>query len=219
MLDFRNFCKFFARFLRKFCVISTLHSRFILHWNAYRLAKELQQTFEGLRNHADRVHAVFMRAARRKFSGILQFFRASWAQICVIPTLDACFFSNLGAMLTRSTLSDVVQCAQRTLAECAQFLCAGRAGFPEFLQIFRPIFAQILRDLGAGLALYLALERAPTQKKDATKFFDFCNNAGRFYAIFLRAAPRSLREIYNFFARIRRKICVMPTLDISFFRI
>ena len=62
-------------------------------------------------------------------------------------------FSDLDAMLTRSTLSDVVQCAQRTLAECAQFLCAGRAGFPEFLQIFRPIFAQILRDLDAALAL------------------------------------------------------------------
>ena len=67
-------------------------------------------------------------------------------------------------MLTRSTLSDVVQYAQRTLAECTQFLCAGRAGFPEFLQFFRPIFAQILRDLDAGLARHLALERIPTRK-------------------------------------------------------
>ena len=88
--DFRNFCKFFARFLRKFCVISTLDSRVILHWNAYRLAKELQHICSGFRNHADRVHTVFMRAARPKYPGILQFFRASWAQIhCVIPTLDA----------------------------------------------------------------------------------------------------------------------------------
>ena len=50
-------------------------------------------------------------------------------------------------MLTQSSLSDVVKYAQRTLAECTQFLCAGRAGFPEILQIFRAIFAQNLRDL------------------------------------------------------------------------
>ena len=84
------------------------------------------------------------------------------------PDAGRLLFSDLDAMLTRSTLSDVVQCAQRTLAECAQFLCAGRAGFPEFLQIFRPIFAQILRDLDAALALYLALERIPTRKRAAT---------------------------------------------------
>ena len=60
-------------------------------------------------------------------------------------------------MLTRETLSDVVQYVQRTLAECTQLLCAGRAGFPEFLQMFRPIFAQILRDLDAGFARHLAL--------------------------------------------------------------
>ena len=59
-------------------------------------------------------------------------------------------------MLTRSTLSDVVKYAQRTLAECTQFLCAGRAGFPEILQIFRAFFAQHLRHLDAGLARYLA---------------------------------------------------------------
>ena len=34
----------------------------------------------GLRNHAGRVHATFVRAARRIFSGTLQFFRASCAQ-------------------------------------------------------------------------------------------------------------------------------------------
>ena len=60
-------------------------------------------------------------------------------------------------MLTRSTLSDVVKYVQRTLADCMQFVCAGRAGFPEILQNFRAVFAQNLRDLDAGLARYLAL--------------------------------------------------------------
>ena len=81
-------------------------------------------------------------------------------------------------MLTRSTLSDVVEYAQRTLAECTQVLCAGRAGFPEFLQIFRAIFAQNLRLLDAGLARYLALERMTTLKRAAANICGLRNRAG-----------------------------------------
>ena len=70
-------------------------------------------------------------------------------------------FSDLYAMLTRSTLHDVVKYAQRALAECTQIVCApaGRAGFPEILQNFRAFFnffARHLRHLDAGLARYLA---------------------------------------------------------------
>ena len=39
--DFRKSCKFFARFLRKICVISTLHPRVILRSSARRFRKEL----------------------------------------------------------------------------------------------------------------------------------------------------------------------------------
>ena len=129
-----------------------------------------------------------MRAARRKFSENLQFFRASWAQNLRDPDAGRLLFSDLNAMPTRSTLNDIVQHAQRTMAECTQFLCAGRAEFPEILQIFRPIFSQFLRDLDAGLAHYLALERISTHKRDATKFCSSCNHAGRIDATFLRAA-------------------------------
>ena len=69
------------------------------------------------------------------------------------PDAGRLLFSNLNAMLTRSALNDIVQSAQRPMAEGTQFLCAGRAEFPEFLQIFRSIFSQFLRDLDAGLAL------------------------------------------------------------------
>ena len=113
--------------------------------------------------------------------------------------LDVCFFRYMNAISTLSTLNDVVQYAQRTMAECTQFVCAGRAEFPEFLQIFRPIFAQSLRDLGAGLALHLALERAPTQKRGAANFFGLRNNAGRVHAIFLRAARRKIAGNLQFF--------------------
>ena len=104
-------------------------------------------------------------------------------------------------MLTRSTLSDVVKYAQRTLAECTQFLRAGRAGFPEILQIFRALSAQNLRHLDAGFARYLALERTPTQKKS-------CNEGPRFAQprwpssrnFCARGAPKFFGN-FNFFFR------------------
>ena len=103
--------------------------------------------------------------------------------------------------MTPSTLSDVVEYAQRTLAECTQFLCAGRAGFPEILQIFRAIFAQNLRHLDAGLARYLAFERTPTRTGVATKFCGSRNHAGRVHATFVRAARRNFSETSKFFSR------------------
>ena len=82
-----------------------------------------------------------------------------------------------------------------------QFLCAGRAAFPEILQIFRAIFAQNLRHLDAGLARYLALERTPTRKRAATKFCGSRNHAGRVHATFLRAARRIFSESFKFLSR------------------
>ena len=43
------------------------------------------------------------------FSGILQFFRASWAQNLRYPDAGRLFDSDLNAMLTRSTLIEGVQ--------------------------------------------------------------------------------------------------------------
>ena len=58
------------------------------------------------------------------------------------------------------------------------FLCAGRAGFPEILQIFRAIFAQNLRDLiiDAGLARSLALEKTTPTRNHAARVhaLNFC---------------------------------------------
>ena len=89
--------------------------------------------------------------------------------------------------------------AQRTLAECTQFLRAGRAGFPEILQNFRTVFAQNLRHLDAGLARYLALERTPTRQRAATKFCSSRNHAGQVHAAFVRAARRNFSETLQFF--------------------
>ena len=89
---------------------------------------------------------------------------------CVIPTLDVCFSSDLNAMLNRSTLSDVVRYAQLTIDECTQFFVRGACRISGSFAIFCKIFAQNLRDLDAGLARYLALERPSTRKRAAAKF-------------------------------------------------
>ena len=94
----------------------------------------------GLRNNAGRVHATSVRAARRKSSGNLQFFRASWAQILRDPDAGRVLSSDLNAMLTRSTINNLVQYAQRTMAECTQFLCAGACRISGNFAIFSPDF-------------------------------------------------------------------------------
>ena len=166
-LSARNFCARGVPDFQKFIVIcKIIFARFfaqilrhldaglarILALERMSIQKRAATKGESLRNHARRVHAVFMRAAPRIFSETSQIFRAIWAQNLLDADAGRLTFSNLDAMRLRSTLSDVVQHAQRTLAECMQFFCAGRAAFPKILQNFRQIFAQILRDLDAGLA-------------------------------------------------------------------
>ena len=83
------------------------------------------------------------------FKNFASFFARVGRKICVIPTLDAFFFASECNADSINSIGDVLKYAQRTLAECTQFLCAGRAEFPEILQIFRAIFAQNLHHLGA----------------------------------------------------------------------
>ena len=117
--DFRKFCKnyFRANFAQN---LRHLDAGLALY-----LAFERTPTWKGaaiklcgLRNNAGRVQATFVRAARRKFSGNLQFFRASWAQNLRDPDAGRLLSSDLNVILTLSTLSDIVQYAQRTMAEC-----------------------------------------------------------------------------------------------------
>ena len=115
------------------------------------------------------------------------------------PDVGRFLFLDLNATLTREILSDVVNNAQRTLAKCTQLFCAGRAGFPENLQIFRANFAQNLRHLDAGLARYLALERTPTLKRAVAKLCGLRNHAGRVHATFVRVARRKFSGTSHFF--------------------
>ena len=84
---------------------------------------------------------------------------ASCAQILCDPDAGRLSFSSLNAMLIRSTLSDVVRYAQLTIDECAQFFVREACRISGNFAIFCKIFAPNLRDLDAGLARHLALER------------------------------------------------------------
>ena len=85
------------------------------------------------------MHASFVRDACR-ISGILQTFRAIFAQNLRDVDAGRALFSDLNAMLTRSSLSDAVQYAQRTLAECLQFFVRGACRISGILQTFRANF-------------------------------------------------------------------------------
>ena len=74
-----------------------------------------------------------------------------------------------------------------------------------------------MRDLDAGLARYLELERTPTPKRAAAKLCGLRKYAGRVHATFVRAARQIFRDLGNFFARVGRKICVTSALDACFF--
>ena len=119
--------------LRKICIISTLDSRIIFVLSARRLGKELHLSFAVRATTLAEFTKLLCARRAEFFSEILQFFRASWARNLRDPDAGRLLSSDLNAILTLSTLSDIVQYAQRTMAECTQFLCAGRAEFPEIL--------------------------------------------------------------------------------------
>ena len=120
-------------------------------------------------------------------------------------------------MLTRPTLGDVVKHAQRTLAECTLFLCAGRAGFPKILQFFAGFLYKIrvTSTLNSRVILHynshrLAKELQRNYALRATTLVEFTQ-------LFCARRAENFRKLCNFFARVRRKICVIPTLDACFF--
>ena len=109
-------------------------------------------------------------------------------------------------------------CSARFPIAC-NFLCARRAGFPEILQTFRLIFAQILRDLNAGLARYLTLECKPTRKRAAKKFCGLRNHASRVHAVFVRAARRIFFRNFAIFRASWAQILRDPDAGRFLFRI
>ena len=140
--DFRKFCKIFARFFaQNFRHLDAGLARY-LALERITTRKRTAMKFCSSCDHAGRIYATFLRAARRKFSETLQFFRASWAQNLCDQDAGRLLFSDLNAILTRLTLSDVVRCAQLTIDECTQFFVRVACRISGNFAIFCKIFAQ-----------------------------------------------------------------------------
>ena len=135
--DFRKFfARFFAQILRHLDAGLARYLALERTWTRKRAATKFCSSC----NYAGRIYATFLRAACRKFSETLQFFCASCAQNLCDPDAGRLSFSYLNAMLTRSTLSDVVQYAQRTLAECTQIFVRGACRLSGIFANFSPDF-------------------------------------------------------------------------------
>jgi len=83
-------------------------------------------------------------------------------------------------------------------------LCAGRAGFPEILQISRAFFAKKLRHLEAGLARDLALERTQTRKKRCFEVLRFVKPR---WQSLRKSCARGAWQISGNFANFSRDFC------------
>ena len=111
----------------------------------------------------------------------------------------------------------ILRLTQRMLADFRQFLCARRAKIPGNLQLFRATSAEDLRDLGASLEA-LCLSTHCRLGEELERNSGVCATyAGRVHAYFVRAVRRNSGNFANFFARFRRKVCVISTPDARLF--
>ncbi len=129
------------------------------------------------------------------------FFHESLAQNLRGPDAGRLLFSDLNAFLTLSTISDIVQCAQGTMAECTQFFergaCRTSGNFANFSPDFCADFAWSRR-----LPRVLSFIRKHIDSKiGATNCYGLRNNAGRVHATSLRAARRKFAGNLQFFSR------------------
>ena len=120
-------------------------------------------------------------------------------------------------MSTRTSSATFIEHAQPSLAECTQFLCARRAGFPEILQFLRATLAQKLRDIDARRALFSHLDAHLTRGRAAAALFGSRNACWPISGNFSARGALKFREICTYFERLLRKICVILARHSSFF--
>jgi len=134
-----------ARILQKFCVLSTLHSRFFFCVRRHcRLGKQLQRSSEVCVTHTGRLHADFVRAARRNSRNSAILSRDLGAKLCVISTPTARFFDGNALVIFLRASKMSLDFSLRMLS--ARNFCA--RGAPKFFGNF----AILSRDFGAQCA-------------------------------------------------------------------
>ena len=204
------FYNFFARFWRNIRVISTPNTRF---FGSERTVDSdiFSDVFESMRSGSLAECTQFLCARRAGFPEILQFLRGSLAQN--LRDIDA--RRALFRISTHSRRSSV----HTAYAGCflGNFSARGAPNFREICNYFARVFAEDLRDLDILLGLFCILTHCRLSEEMQRGFCGLRNvcwpNACKFCA---RGAPK-LRKFCNFFARFRRKICVISTPDARLF--
>ena len=130
------------------------------------------------RHESEKSRPLFCARRAENFRKLCNSFARVGRKFFCDPDAGRWMFSDMNAMLTRSTLSDVVKYAQLTIDGCTHFFVRGACRISGNFAIFCKIFTQNLRDLDAGLASYLALERPSTRKRAAAKFCSSYTHAG-----------------------------------------
>ena len=147
MPKFRKFCNSFAKFLRKFCVISTPGAHFFGSEQTSNFTKSCSDVTIFLAGNAGRVHAILSAQGAPKFRKFCNSFARFSHKICVISTPRACFFGSERTMDPVESFSDVIRFAQRMLAWTKREFCGRGApklrkictSFVKFLRGFRVI--------------------------------------------------------------------------------
>ena len=131
-------------FLRKFCVISTLDSRVILHSNAHRLGKELQQNSAVCATTLAEFTQLLCARRAENFRRLCNFFARIRRKICVTPMLDAFFF---GSECNTDSINSKLRFKVRAAHAGRMHAIFVRGGVADFRKICK-FFARILRKLG-----------------------------------------------------------------------
>ena len=124
----------------------------------------------------------------------------------------------LKSMLTRSTLSDVLKYAQRTLAECTQFFVRGACRISgNFANFSRDFCAKFASSRRWTRALSCIRTHADSEKELQRRSAVRATTLAEFTQLLCARRAENFRRLCNSFARVGRKICVIPTLDAFFF--
>ena len=197
--DFRKFCKFFARFLRKICVISTLDSRFILHQNAHRLGQELQRS-SALRATTLAEFTQLLRARRaEKFRGLCNSFARVGRKFCVIPTRDAFLFEsecNTDSINSQRRCEVCAAHAGRVHAIFARGACRISGNFANFSRAFRAKFASSRRWIRA---LSCIRTHADSEKELQRRSAVRATTLAEFTQLLCARRAEIFRKLRNFF--------------------
>ena len=167
MPKFRKFCNSFAKFLRKFCVISTPGAHFFGSEQTYNFTQRCSDVTIFFRSERWPSKRNSFCARRAEIPEILQFFRGIFAHNLLISTPRACILESQRTMDPVESFSGVIRFAQRMLAEKNEFCARGAPKFRKICNSFVKFFARISRQSRRRTRTFSDLNKFPTAMRAA----------------------------------------------------